>query len=398
MVAEMAEHLAQHGHTVTVLTGWPSHPAGTLYPSWKSSFRQVENKPEGYRVVRCGHSLLPRSGILARMWYYFTFAVSTLLVGMGMGKVDAVLNLSTPIFGSWSAWLLSRIKGAGFVYTIFDLHPESAYHAGLVRAGLAYRVLKHLDTCLCCFSDRIVTLSEPLSQAIQDRGITSADIRIIPFWLDEKKIRPSSRDNSWRQARGISIDTFVCLYAGTVGYISGAEILVRVAQRLRQKGNVLILVVGEGPAKDNVRKEAEDRKLPNIRFLPFQPAEVLSDVQATAEVGMVSLLPEAGRTSIPSKVLGYMAAGRAVIASVADTSGTASMLREGDCGWVVPPEDDQAMAEAIIEAVNKPELLHRRGRNARRFFLERFSKSSCLDRYRELLLSVSREKPRREAL
>ena len=39
MVCELAEDLAAAGHRVTVITGWPNHPQGVLYPGWKARFR-----------------------------------------------------------------------------------------------------------------------------------------------------------------------------------------------------------------------------------------------------------------------------------------------------------------------------------------------------------------------
>ncbi len=130
MVRELAENLSRAGHTVTILTGWPHHPQNKLYDGWKASFHRVETDPAGFRVIRCGHSFGVRKGIAFRMLYYFTFAISTLLNGLRAGRADAVLCLSTPVFGSWTAWLLARLKRARFVYDIFDLHPEGACMPG----------------------------------------------------------------------------------------------------------------------------------------------------------------------------------------------------------------------------------------------------------------------------
>ena len=385
MVRELAADLTRQGHAVTVLAGWPSHPAGTLYPGWKASFRHEEQDEAGVRVVRCRHSFHPRSRIAWRLWYYLSFALTTLWGGLWLGRVDAVLCLSTPIFGSWTAWLLARLKRAKFVYDIFDLHPEAALHAGMMRDGIVYKVLRWSDSLLCRFSHRIATLSDGLKQCIQARGIADEKITVIPFWIDGDRIYPGPRDNAWRRQQGIAADQFVALYAGTIGYVSGAEVLATVAEQLQPRDDVLLLIVGEGPVKDVLQSQVAELGLRGVRFLPFQPEEVLNEMMASADVGLITLLPKTGQTSIPSKILGYMAAGRAVIASVADDSDTARMVRQADCGLVVPPQDPTALGAAICRLADDRPATNRLGGNARRFVVDRFGRQQCVRAYERLL-------------
>lgn len=384
MMRELAEDLSASGHEVTILTGWPNHPEGVLFPGWGSHLRQVEQH-EGYRLIRCGHSIHPRRKMFWRMWYYFTFAVSTFWIGLFSGRADAVLCLSTPIFGSWSSWLLAKCKGARFVYDIFDLHPEAAANAGLMKKGLLYRLLRGWDSRLCRWSDAIITLSETLKRNIVERRIEPEKVTVIPFWVDPNGITPVDRDNTWRRKHGIGPDVFVALYAGTLGYVSGAEILVEAAKALKDDAHILLLVVGAGVVKDRIEQRAKEEGLTNMRFLPFQPQEELSLVQGTADVGLVTLLAEAGQTSVPSKVLGYLAAGRAVIAGVAGDSDTAKTILDGKCGLVVASQDGPALARAIAKAAANPEMVSEMGRNARRLLLSKFSRSRCTGSYKEIL-------------
>lgn len=384
MVRELAEDLSARGHQVTILTGWPNHPDGVLFPGWQSRFRKTETYP-GYTVIRCGHSIHPRQRMLWRLWYYFTFALSTFLNGLILGRADAVLCLSTPLFGSWSAWLLARCKGARFVYDIFDLHPESALNAGLIRDGIACRLFRAMDALLCRASDAIATLSDGLKASICRRGIRPDKIRVIPFWIDSAKITPGDRDNPWRRKHGIAPDTFVALYAGTLGYISGAEVLIDVARELQSRPNILLLVVGTGVVKENMERLAADAGLTNLKFLPFQAQEDLPDVQATADVGLVTLLPNAGLTSIPSKILGYLAAGRAVLASVRETSDTAQMVQAGQCGLVVPCQNPHAIADAIVKLADNPETTAQLGRNGRRLAQAQYARARCTELYEKIL-------------
>lgn len=388
MVSDLAEDLAASGHRVTVFTGWPNHPAGVLFPGWHARWRSVEQDPRGFRLIRCGHSIHPREGLFRRLWYYLTFGLSTLTAGARTGSYDVIMCLSTPIFGSWTAWLLAKIKGARFVYAIFDLHPETAANAGLISRGLPYHVLRTADTVLCRLSDTIVTLSEGLREEILARGIRPEKVEVVPFWLDGSKIQPRSRDTAWRREQGIAAETFVALYAGTIGYISGTEVLIETARLLAARKHILILCVGEGPLKGRLQEAAVRLDLENLRFLPFQPASVLDEVLATADIGMVTLLPEAGKTSVPSKVLGYLAAGRAVVAAVAPESDTAKMIRQGACGRVTACMDPAALAQAIQELADDPKTRLDMGQRGRAYLEKVFDRATCVKAYERQLCGV----------
>lgn len=388
MVDELAEDLAAAGHDVTVVTGWPSHPRGKLFDGWKCRFRQVTHDPKGYALLRCRHSFGPRKRMSHRLWYYFTFAVTSFINTLALRNVDVIICASTPIFGSWSDWLLARLKGARFVYDISDLRPEAMLTAGMITQGRLYGLLKAQDTWVCRRADLITTLSENLRKGIEARGIAPDKIRVIPFWLDGRKIQPQDRDNPWRREQGIPTSKFVALFAGTIGYVSGAEMLVDVAQALSGRDDILLLVVGEGPVKDSLQRRAEELRLANMRFLPFQPAEVLNQMQATADVGLVTLLPDAGENSVPSKMLGYLAAGRPVIASVSESSPTAQAIVQGRCGLVAPPQDSSAMAAAILQLADDHRQLAEMGCNAREFFLRCFDRQGSVAQWQMSLTAL----------
>lgn len=388
-IAELAEDLAKVGHSVTVITGWPSHPAGKLYDGWHARFRSVEQVREGYRLIRCLHSFVSRRGIPSKLWYYFTYTVSTFIAGLMAGKADVVLFCSLPLFNGANL-LLARLKGAQSLYWIHDVHPETSRNAGMIREGsLTYRLSLALDRFVCRHSTQVATLTDAMRETLLKRGLDPAKVILMRHWVDPQKISPRSRDNPWRREQAIDLGKFVVLHAGTMGYISGAEVIVDAAQRLRQRQDILFLIVGDGPLKQRLMDTARELGLPNVKFLPFQPAEVLADVQATGDVGLVTLLPETGETSIPSKMHGYTAAARPVIASVAPDCPTARMVRDGQFGMVCPSQDASALADAIAHLADHRDVAQQMGQCARRAFLSTFDRTECVNEALGILLALA---------
>jgi colanic acid biosynthesis glycosyl transferase WcaI len=387
MTRELAEDLVEHGHQATIITAFPNHPHGVIFEGFRRRLRQWEQR-EPFGVLRVWHTTSPKRTTLSRMAFYGSFAFSSLLNGLFTGKQDVVLALTTPVAGGLACLILSRLKRAKFVYAIWDIYPEAAVQAGVLRPGWVPNLMKRVDTWVCRKADRVVVLSEGFRRMLTERGLPPESIEILPIWIDADEVRPLPRMNPWREEQGIDEDTVVVLYAGTIGLVSGAQYVIEAACELRG-GNILFLFVGEGLVREEIAARAADLRLENVRMLPFQPRERLAEVQSSADISLVTLLPGQGKTSVPSKVLGYMAAARPVVAGVELDSDTAHWIESAACGLVVAPQDVQALVHAVRRLASDPLTRDRMGQNGRRYLVKHHSKKAALERYRRLLVQLS---------
>ena len=83
-----------------------------------------------------------------------------------------------------------------------------------------------------------------------------------------------------------------------------------------------------------------------------------------------------------------MASGRPLLASVPDDSEIASLVKDADCGVLIPPEDPQAMAKAIQTLSKQPDVLERYGANGRDYVVKHFSRVQLVRQYHQLLHEV----------
>lgn len=384
MVHQLARALLDSGADVSVACGYPHHPHGALLGGYAKRAVLRESK-DGVPVVRAWHLTTTRRSIPARALVMISQAAATIIGGLLTEPPDIVLNVGPPLVGPLAAAVLAKRFGAKLVTIVYDIYPDVAVTtgrvnnravvaAGNVAASLGYRS-----------SDRVIVLSEGFRDALVGKGVPREKVEVIPVWLESDEIRPMPRETRLRMELGLGPDHFVVLYAGTIGLVSGATVVPEAAALVRSS-RIAFVFVGGGEALTDVKRLVSQRELANVHFLPLQPRERLAEVQATADIGLVTLAPGCGRSSVPSKVVGYLAAGRPVLGSVDLDSDTASCIRAAG-GVVVPPGDPQALARAIDELSEA--RLDGAGHAARAAFLRDFTADAAVERYIQLFRKLA---------
>jgi glycosyltransferase involved in cell wall biosynthesis len=123
-------------------------------------------------------------------------------------------------------------------------------------------------------------------------------------------------------------------------------------------------------------------------FRGFFPEAQLSALFASADIAVVTLAQGFGDTSVPSKILAYMAAGRPVVAAAPAGSETAREVTASRAGIVVPPADGRAMSEAIRRLMDDGVARGRMGDDARARVSAHWNRAAVLSRYLRLFNSM----------
>lgn len=381
MVRELAEHLAEHGHQVQVVAGYPHHGRRRLYEGFERKLWE-RTRDGNVDVLRTWHVISSSKSIIARSSVFATQALGGAIGSMLMQKPDVVLVVGPPLFGPCLAALVARKNHAKLVNVIHDLHPDIAIEQGLIKNQLLIKAARAVERFQYRHSDLTIVLTDGFKETLIERGVVEEKIVVLPVWLDPDEIVPMDRDNAWRREQGIGPDKIVVLYAGTIGWVSGASIVVDTAERMKERKEILFLFVGDGAAKDEVETEARSRGLKNMKFLPFQPRERLPEVQAASDISLVTLAPGRGRTSVPSKVQGYMAAQRPIVASVGDESETGKEIISSKSGIVTPAGDVDSLVRAVGALADSSSLRAKYGSNARKRLEEHFARGVVLEKFR----------------
>jgi colanic acid biosynthesis glycosyl transferase WcaI len=376
MAHQLASRLAHAGHHVTVVAPFPNRPGGRLHEGFRRSLRRIETNGNGYKLVRCATWLLgQRRRTIDRLLENFTFGLSASWAAWREARPDAMLVETWPLFGVTFPALLARWWRIPFLYYVKDVYPEAAEKTTHISDnGLIARFCRSWDRRLCLASRKVIVISEGMRDLMaRSRGLSNDRFAVIPDWIDPDEFVPQPIDNAWRREQNIPNGTFVAMFGGTLGYVSGVEILVEVARLLRERREMSIVCIGEGIRKQQMMEQCRSLGLENICFLPFQPRERIAEVQGAANVTVLTMRPGYSDASIPSKLISYFASGRPVICSAPSGSAVSQIMSRSGAGVVVEPGNAAALARAISDLFLCPTDTERMGRAARAYFERHFT-------------------------
>jgi colanic acid biosynthesis glycosyl transferase WcaI len=182
-----------------------------------------------------------------------------------------------------------------------------------------------------------------MAEYLSNKGVASDRIAIVRNWVDLDHVKPMEGVNPYRRELGIADKDFVVLYSGNIGAKQGLDQLLSGIVRLKDRTDIQFIIAGEGPAKAEL--VALFGHLDNLRFLPFQPEERLSEFLGLADMHVLPQQSAAADFMLPSKLGGMLASGRRIVATAAVGTELAAFL-EG-AAVLVTPDDPAALAEAI---------------------------------------------------
>ena len=235
-------------------------------------------------------------------------------------------------------------------------------------------------------------ISHGFAENLYAKGVPESKIHYLPNWIDLKFVKPMDRNNVFRGQNGLSESDFLVMYAGNIGNKQGLETLLDAAFMLRKQKDIVFFIVGEGARKAALLEKAQGMKLSNLRFLGFQPRELLPEMFSAADV--LALTQQASVTDIcmPSKLLYNMASATPLVAAVNDSSEASKTIRDADAGLVVEPENPEALADAMLQLHRSPPLRAQLGTNGRAFVETHFEKSKILGQFEALLREMAGER------
>lgn len=229
-----------------------------------------------------------------------------------------------------------------------------------------------LERKLLKSSNHIILIAEDFRKILSQMRIRNDNITVIPNWSPIEEIPVEKKENDWSRALQLN-NKFCFIYTGTLGLKHNPQLLLDLAISFQQNDEVRIVVISEGLGAEFLCKKKNELHLETLILLPFQPFDVLSKVMGTADVLVSILEKDAGIFSVPSKILTYLCAQRALLVSVPQENLSAKIVNENKCGIVVSPDNVRDFILSAEKLYEDKLLRETMGINARNYAEKHFT-------------------------
>jgi colanic acid biosynthesis glycosyl transferase WcaI len=377
-LSALARGLSRRGVEVTVHTCFPHYPDGVIQPPYRNRPWLTEDEG-GVRVVRSAIYPAPNRGFGRRIANHVSFALSSLAASPASGAADAVIVETPPLLLAGSSIPYSRIKGAALIVNVSDMWPDSAVALGTLRRPRLVKAARALEHACYRAAAAIVCPTLGIETVLGELDESRGKVHRIPPSVDPELFPASPpRPNG----------AFRVLYAGTVGMSQGVGTLMDAAALLDDKAEIEIVIAGDGAEGPELRRRLAEGRLHNVTMLGRVPHERIPELYADADAAVVLLRDKPlFEGALPTKMFEAMSAGRPLVLSAAGEAAT--LVREADCGVVVPPERPGDLAAALSDLARDRERAGSMGAAGRQAILEGYSRERAIDRWYGLLTGVA---------
>jgi glycosyltransferase involved in cell wall biosynthesis len=384
---EMARLWAERGHEVTVIAGTIDYVSGKMPERYHGRWISKENDG-AVLVYRCYVPTSYATGYVGRMWAFLGFTLSASTAALRAPRPDIVIATSPPLVATIPGWIAARVSrhSVPWIFEVRDLWPESAITTGVLKAGsLLTKLLYGLEKWACRSASKINVLT-PAFQADMERRALAASAKFcyVPNGADIESFSPGRRDNEMRRQLGWG-DRFVVMYAGAHGRANALHQLVEAAAELRDRPDILIACIGDGPERQRLGQEAERRGLENIRFQGSKPKACMPEIVNACDAGAAVLQNNPTfRTVYPNKVFDYMSCARPILLAI-DGAARTLVCDQAKAGVFAEPENAKAIASAIRFLADHPDTRAEMAANGRRWALANAGRDALAARYLDVL-------------
>ncbi len=373
----LAEYLADQGHTVSMYTGFPYYPRWAKAPEDRGRMFRREVR-RGVTVRRHYIYVPSRPSALRRMLHELSFVFSVTLGYLIGPRADLTVVVSPPLFTGIPVALIAKLKRSRTIFHVQDLQPDAAVDLGMLKPGPLTGFFFFLERMTYRLFDTVSTISYGMLEKIASKGVPRGKLILFRNWAHDDLVTPMGTDTWYRREWNLG-EKFVVLYSGNMGVKQGLDSLLEAAADLRERRDIVFLVVGDGGEKPLLMQRAREMGLDNIQFQPLQPMERLSELLATADVAVVPQKRGVKDIVLPSKLGNLLASGRPVIAGTDADTEFGRIVAESGCGILVEPGNGGQIAAAIADlSMERGECL-RMGRQGRRYMESNLGSRSILD-------------------
>lgn len=265
-----------------------------------------------------------------------------------------------PLYASFSAWL-------NFIPCIVTLH------------GMGKEKSSFCDKAIRTFAKFLVTVCKERKKKLIENGLDPQKIVTIYNGIKLPEKEDVAISQEIRNAHKIAENDFVYGCVANLHIYKNIKLLIKSFGRIYKSSSepVKLILIGTGPELENLKKMTRELNLEEKVIFLGQRNDVLSILHIID----VFVLPS-NTEGLSISILEAMASSKPVIAT--DVGGNKEVVENNQTGIIVPPEDEDALFEAMKYLMENREVGHKMGEAGRKRVEDHFSLDRMVHEYEEL--------------
>lgn len=376
----LSEELVKRGHEVTVLTGYPQYPQGSLYDGYGFNL-PYDRVWHGVDVQRV--KVLPRgSGVWGLLMNCLSFVYEGIKwVRNCKTKFDIIYVFEvSPATVGIPAVAYKKKFDVPLLFNVQDLWPESVEVVLGIRNRLLVGVLNRIVDSIYAASDRILCSSKGFVTNIAARGVEKEKLVFWPQFCMEPDLTGSAKPSVYKGGN------FNIVFAGNIGDAQGLDLLIDAADQLKDS-NIRWFLIGDGRARARLEKRVQAHALQDRVFFIGKVSEGAANVYVHyADCAYLSFMDNTlFNMVIPAKLQTYLACGTPILAVASGES--RKIVEEARCGYACG-QNISDVVDTIRRMMTETDNLQVLSRNARRYYLEHFTVDTVVRELENVMRSI----------
>jgi len=361
----LAEHLTAFGWQASIIAASVDHSDG--HQRLEADEHQRVEYLQGVPFLWIKTPTYRGNGV-GRVWNMlaYTLAVLRPQTTAGLPRPDAVIGSSVHPFAAVAGALLAHRFKVPFLFEVRDLWPQTLIDMGRLKEGSWITwAMRKLELWLYRRAACTIVLLPRAWRYIVPLGIPKERVVWIPNGVDLSLFFSAAPKSP--SADG----SFTMMYFGAHGQANGLDNVLQAMaklQKMPEGQRIHLRLIGDGPLKPRLIAQAASLGLGNVSFEPPVPKREIPMLACQADAFVISVnhLPNLYRFGVSmNKIFDYLASGRPILiaSDIPDNP-----VAEAEAGFVVPPAQPQALANAILRMVQTPiDERQRMGRSGRQY-------------------------------
>lgn len=376
-ITEIAEYLSSKGMDVNVIS------TGSKYNEIGDYQFKKEEVHNGVKIHRVKVGDIDKNTFLKRSYRLLKTSISLFVETYKyVSKEDILLVVTNPAFLMLLIPIIKQVKKISYTLLVHDVFPENlAAIGGIKTTSFTYKFLKRIFDKAYSKTDTLISIGRDMSAVLENKIKGISEIKLIPNWADVEDVHPIDKKETELYGKLFKQDKFVLQFAGNLGHAQGLDNILS-AIELINNPDIHFLFIGGGAKFNKIKEFSQNHD--NVTLIGFQERSKQNDFLNSCDVSIVTLSDGMYGLGVPSKSYNIMAAGKPIIFVGDKTSEIALCVTEHNLGWVVEPDNPEALRLCIEKIYDEKNNIEDIKKKSRQVAENIFAKNLILDEYYKL--------------